>query len=52
MLEVCTSVGKSLQGMRQIERRGKVIAICTENCVHHRQVLGVVLCLAHSNTHI
>ena len=51
MFEVCTGVGKSLQGMCQIKRCWEIVAICAQNCVHHRQILRVVLSLQHSSIH-
>jgi len=52
ILEVCTGVGESLQGVCQIERRGEIVAIYGQDSINHRQVLCVVLSLQHSNTHI
>jgi len=50
MLKVCTGVGKSLQGVRQIERRGEIVAVCAEDGVNHRQILRVVLRLQRAIT--
>jgi len=49
MLKVGAGVSKSLQGVCQIKWRWEIVAVCAQNCVHHRQVLRVVLSLGHSN---